>query len=90
MPIFYWRIFGRYDLTLFSGSHILPPHLDFFNFSRDGASVEESSSNPRTPVSADQPIKTEEAREGTPESSSSSSNTNEELREISNFALVSL
>ena len=68
--------------SLPTGSHLLPANLDFFNFARDESLAEEGSSRPRTPVSAEQGGQSEQTRESTPESSSSGSNMNEELLEI--------
>ncbi|XP_076449622.1 protein Jumonji-like isoform X3 [Babylonia areolata] len=64
------------------GSRLLPPNLDYFNFARDESSMEEGSSRPRTPVPGEQGAQSEQTRESTPESSSSGSNVNEELVEI--------
>ncbi|PVD21057.1 hypothetical protein C0Q70_19223 [Pomacea canaliculata] len=71
------------------GSHVLPPHLDFFSFTRDDTTVEETNSDPCTPISAEKAGKTEEGRESTPESSSTSSNMNDELMEIASYPMPS-
>ncbi|XP_025115255.1 protein Jumonji-like isoform X5 [Pomacea canaliculata] len=71
------------------GSHVLPPHLDFFSFTRDDTTVEETNSDPCTPISAEKAGKTEEGRESTPESSSTSSNMNDELMEIASYPMKS-
>ena len=69
-------------VSLHPGSHLLPANLDFFNFARDESLAEEGNSRPRTPVTAEQGGQSEQTRESTPESSSSGSNMNEELLEI--------
>ncbi|XP_046564142.1 LOW QUALITY PROTEIN: protein Jumonji-like [Haliotis rubra] len=61
------------------GSSVLPPHLDFFNFSRGEPSHGEISA-PETPPRPEPGSKCERTRESTPESSSVS--TNDELYEI--------
>ncbi|XP_067650755.1 protein Jumonji-like isoform X3 [Haliotis asinina] len=61
------------------GSSVLPPHLDFFNFSRGEPSHGEISA-PETPPRPEPGAKCERTRESTPESSSVS--TNDELYEI--------
>ena len=63
--------------SFLSGSSLLPPHLDFFNFSRRGQSQEQSQSQNADPshvVGKDPGV----TRESTPESSSVSSNMNDE------------
>ncbi|GFR92233.1 protein Jumonji [Elysia marginata] len=57
------------------GTSVLPPHLDFFNYSREELAFQEESTK------SGSSNKAKRQREGTPDSSSTSSGANEEVAE---------
>ncbi|XP_059149711.1 protein Jumonji-like [Physella acuta] len=65
------------------GSSILPPHLDFFNYSREEMAASEAGS--RTASAG----KSKSQRESTPDSTSTSSGANEEVAEAASMATPS-
>ena len=58
-----------------AGTSILPPHLDFFNYSKEELPSQEGASK------SGSSNKAKRQREGTPDSSSTSSGANEEVAE---------
>lgn len=78
-----WRWFDQTVLFI-SGSSILPPHLDFFNYSREEMAASESGSKAASSVG-----KSKSQRESTPDSTSTSSGANEEVAEAASMATPS-